>query len=514
MKEPVDYSLEDLIETSEALLEDLGDLSSLGEETEQIDKDKIQEEIRNRFADSSDEQVVFSNDGYVEITVTEDEMTAKGDFYPPTAGRQPVDADTVSKVLDMQEIRYGVDWETINEAMFRCNTEHNEVTEVIVARGTQPVHEQPEHLLIAERLLSKEQGLDSDSLRVDYREATPFVLVKKNEVLARLIPKRGGTEGRTVRGRTLPHLTVKVSKLTAGKNTRLEGDRVLAELDGRFQRGRDSFWVNEVLEIDGDVDYRTGHIDFPGDVVIKGEIKAGFRVHSGGSVYCSKTMDASEVTSRGDLIVAYGLLGRKKGKVRVGGDVRVKFIENCYVEAGGSISVGVGILNSAVYSLNKVELGKKGIIVGGSVYAQNGVSASQLGTGMGPRTEIYCGLDYSVEQKLEWIRDKNLELAFKLKQVQNKLRSSAVGSERLLEVEEKVKSTIHKLNQAAQQLVFRLDRNEAAEVVVSGRVYAGVYVEICHVSYIVTRTLQGIKFSLDKAKGKIMTKPLLARKAS
>ncbi|MBN1834302.1 MAG: DUF342 domain-containing protein [Spirochaetales bacterium] len=509
MKGSTDYSLQDLVRASESLLEDVdqaGDLATVpSEETER----KVKEEALKTFILAAEEEAEYPVDGYAEVTVSEDGMTARAGFFPPSGGGQPLSPDGLARTLEADGIRFGVNWEAIKEALFRCNTEQLEIPNIVIARGRDPVNQSPAHLLIEERLMQSPQMPDADGERMDFREITPFVIVREGEVLAKLVPERSGSEGYTVHGRALPYQTTKPLRLQAGKNTRLEGDQVLADRDGRFQRGEGSFWVNEVLELQGDVDYRTGHVDFPGDVLIRGEIKAGFRVHSGGSVYCAKTMDASEVRTAGDLVVRWGLIGRKSGSVKVGGEVTARFIENCYVEAKGPVRVEVGILNSAVFSGDRVELGRKGVIAGGSVTAQNGVRATQLGTRMGPRTEIYCGTDYAVEQKLEWIRNKNMELAFKLKDIERRLKRPNGDGGRLLEIQRRIRETIHKLNETAQSLVFRLDKNESAEVVVGGYVYPGVYIEVCHVSFVVVRALKGVRFSLDKEKGKIIVDPLL-----
>ena len=109
---------------------------------------------------------------------------------------------------------------------------------------------------------------------------------------------------------------------------------------------------------------------------------------------------------------------------------------------------------------------------------------------------------------VQWIRDKNVEIAFKLKQVERKLASSQEGKEKILELRDRLKAALHKLNEAAGSLIFQLDRNEEAEIVVRDRVFPGVYIEICHVSYIVSHSMSNISFRLDKAKGKIVPEPL------
>ena len=149
-------------------------------------------------------------------------------------------------------------------------------------------------------------------------------------------------------------------------------------------------------------------------------------------------------------------------------------------------------------------MGERGIIIGGIVKAQNGVSAAQIGTERGPRTEIYCGIDFKVEQKLVWIRDRNIALAFKLREIDSKMKSSAKVREVLAPLRERIKAAIHQLNENARALVSGLDRNEGAEVSVRGFVYPGTYIEICHVSYFVTRPKSLLAFRLDKAQGKIV----------
>ena len=136
------------------------------------------------------------------------------------------------------------------------------------------------------------------------------------------------------------------------------------------------------------------------------------------------------------------------------------------------------------------------------------MTATQIGSALGPRTEIYCGIDYSVEQKLEWIRDKNIELALKLKQVERKLKAASEGKEKLIEVQEKLKQAIHRMNEAANSLIFQLDKNEDADVIVKGSIFPGAYIEICHLSHIVSREMKQVRLRLDKKKGRVVAEPL------
>ena len=509
MKGKEDYFLEDLLSDTERELKELEESGGLFDsENEQLDKNAARR-IREQFRAADDEGVDFPVDGYMDLTVSEDEMEAFADFYPPSEGMKPLSPDDVAEILNQRNIVYGINWEEIQNAVFTCNTEHRSVEDVLIAEGKPPTREIPPHFEVEESLLREEEIPDAEARRIDYRKISPFVLVKEGDLLARMLPGQKGEPGSTVFEKSIPYGTDKTPQLQPGQNTMRDGDAIIAARDGRFELKGDEFFVNEVLQIKSDVDYSTGNINFPGDVILQGQIKDGFTIEAGGTIYCTQTMDASEVIGKKDLIVKQGIIGRKKGSIKVDGKIRAKFIENCYVEAGDTICLDVGIINSAVYTSNRLELEKKGIIIGGTIYAQNGITATQIGTETGPKTEIYCGIDYIVSNKLEWIRDNTIKLAFKLQQIEERLKTDPPQREQLLALREKIKTSIHSLNESAQSIIYKLDKNEDAEIVVRGKIFPGVYLEICHVSYIVGREMSRSRFKLNKEKGLIISEKLV-----
>ncbi len=512
MKDSKDYFFEDLLKETEQELEALSEIDDLFDGNDVSADLSTAKNIREKFMTAEEEGVEFPMDGYMELSVSEDEMEVYADFFPPSEGKQRLSTADAEDIINEKNITHGVDSNTVKEALFKCNTEVVPIKNVLIAEGTPPIREIPAHYVIEEKLLGEPGGKkqkEDDTQGIDFRERTPFVLVKTGEVLARMAEKQDGEFGYTVFGKVLPFAKEKVSTPVPGKNTEAGNEIITASLDGRFEMEGDTFYINEVLQVDTDVDYSTGNIDFPGDVILKGQVKDGFKIVSGGSIFCGQTLDASEIIGEKDLIVKQGIIGRKKGSIKVNGRIKAKFIENCYVEAKDTIYVDVGIMNSAVYTTKRVELGKKGIIVGGSLYAQNGVSAAQVGTSMGPRTEIYCGIDYTVSNKMEWIRDNSVKLAFKLKQVEERLKTAKTGKDQLVLLRDKIKESIHKMNEAAQTLVFKLDKNDDAEIIVKGNVFPGVYIEICHYSYVVGREMKGIRFKLNKEKGIIIPEKLM-----
>ncbi|HUI69979.1 MAG TPA: FapA family protein [Spirochaetia bacterium] len=442
-----------------------------------------------------------SSDGYAEIKVSADRMAAVGSFYPPVGAGKPVEFLGVQELAIAKGLRFGIDWDAVKSSILECNTSRQALIGVEIARGRKPSDEIPARLELEQSLVKKETA-QTEARTVDFKAISAFRLVRKGDILARITPRTEGIAGIDVTGAVVAYGKGETASPKPGKNTVVERGTVVAQVDGRFVSNEESFWVSEVLEILGDVDYSTGHIDFPGDVVIGGQIKQGFKVKAGGSLTCAKLIDATEVVCGGDLETAQGILGRMQGTVKVGGKVNAKFIENCYLEAGGDVLVATGCLNSVIYTHGSVSTGPKGVIIGGKVYAQQGVSAFQIGSLAGVRTEIHCGMDYHVQQKLVWIRDRNIELALKLKEVETNLTTKGQDP-RLLELRDKLRRAIRTMNESAKSMVGSLHKNEDAAVTARGEVHHGVFVEICHVPLVVEHPMAKVRLVLDKAFGTV-----------
>ena len=508
-KDKRSYVVEDFLKESNDLLEEISEGSGFINDLPTESAEAVGAKIRKDALDSIGRDVESQINGYVDLAISRDEMNVIAGFFPAKQSGESITVAEVDNVLAGNEITYGIDREAITEAVDRCDIEREPVADVVIAQGTEPINEVPAHLEIEKSLLRGGDKPVSGDMRIDFKKQSPFVLVKQDDVLARAVGLKPGVMGSTIKGAFIPYGKASVAQIKADKNTKTYEKTVVATCDGRFEYTNKKFWVNEVLEINGDVDYKTGHIDFPGDVIIRGEIQDGFSVEAGGSIFCGKTMDASEVVCQGDVFVEQGIIGKKDGFLRAEGKLSAQFIENCYVQAGGTLSVKTGLMNSSVHTLDRIEMGLRGIITGGKTHAQKGVSTTQIGSRSGTKTEVYCGVNFAVEQKLEWIRDRNIQLAIKLNRVKAEISRSSSENKSLIELRDKIAAAIHKMNSAASSLVSSLDRNEDAEVIAKGDVFPGVYIEICHCSHIVNRKLNGVRFRLDKKVGTVMAIPLM-----
>ncbi|MFW5836048.1 MAG: DUF342 domain-containing protein [bacterium] len=447
-----------------------------------------------------------ARDGCATITVAEDAMSARATLYPPIGSGEPLEVADVLARLAQLGVAFGVDETAVEAAVWRCNTERTELSNVVVARGRPSVDGTTEHIARIQQGRESEPDTTGDPHgQIDHRAVRGFVVVRSGTPVARVIPASPGAAGMNVRGESIESDTMRVDSPQPGKNVNQQGDTYRATIDGRLEWNTDSFSVNPVLEVRGDVDYHTGHIDFPGDVILHHVVHDGFHVRAEGSVFCHHTLDASVVSCGGDLIAKQGIVGRNGGLLTVGGRVVARHIENCKIRAKGDVLAERGIVSSATKSLGTVRTGPRGVIVGGTLYALHGVVAGQLGTATGPRTLIHTGTDYEAAERLDWLQQKSMEIAMHLERYEN--RTPAHSDPDAQNLVRRLREAQGRIQSSTEELMRRIDPDDEATISVSGHVYGGVYVEICHVSREIDDDTHAVRFVLNKARGVVEAVP-------
>jgi uncharacterized protein (DUF342 family) len=450
---------------------------------------------------------VAVGDGYLELTIAENGMAATADLHPPVGEGSPLSLDQAEILFARLGIAAGIDREGLGEAILRCNLERSVQRGIVVARGKEAVAIVAEHALVEEKFRQKPEAVPEDALTYDFRERQKLLVVKKGETLARIIPASAGEEGFDIRGSVLPAPRLSVKSVVPGKNTALEDGRIVALVDGLLapipEEGGGKLDVEEILLVRGDVDYHTGHIVFPGDVIIEGSVRDGFKVWSGGSIHCKTTMDAFDVNAKKDLVCDQGIIGRRKAQIRVGGELRAKFIQNCKVAARGDIHVQTAIAGSRVYSLGKIDLGDKGVFMGGEAFAVHGFRAARLGNQAHQSTIIHAGTDFTVQQRLDQANERLRLLVLGVQKAREEA-GPAPGKafDALLARSNQAEMALHEL---IGRLLQGLDADENAIIEITGEILPGTVIDICRVTIVVDRPLSACRFRLDKAAGRIVT---------
>ncbi|MDR3276907.1 MAG: FapA family protein, partial [Treponema sp.] len=346
----------------------------------------------------TEDSTATQHDGHLVVRFSENDIEAWADFIPPAGQGKFITSAYLEYLMEELNINYGIQWDDIQEKALLCNTGRQPIQGVLVARGEVPVNEVGEYYDPVPNLINR-PAPTKNSEHVDYRNFSPFTIVKKDQVLAVFRPRIEGRDGKDVHSTVLPFKAINHPGVSSGKNTRADDKNIIALIDGQLIEVSRSLNVEENLIVKGSVGYSTGHINFPGDVFIHGLVADGFKIYSGGSVTIKQTYDVTDVMTKGDLTVAGGLIGRGPALVKVGGLLRTKFIENCRVACRKTVSVTTEIVNSSIFAMEKLEMGDKSQILGGDIYAIHGVRTGNIGKKSGRSTQIHCGIDFTVQQE-------------------------------------------------------------------------------------------------------------------
>jgi len=433
----------------------------------------------------------------VEITVAPDSMNAWGTFFPGTSpeGKLLVWSD-LADALRNAGLSEGLLEHDIQEALFRFNTGHPPAERVLIARGRPPQAERPAFLKLEAQFFTHHFE-DRGGVQVDFKEFSPFVIVKKGELLARAILPREGVPGVTIFGHEIPAGKKDIKHMKPGPNTLFAHGKVFSRIAGRFTVEGEVFDVSDTLELDGGVGYGTGNLVFPGSVVVKGVVADGFKLAAGAGITVKGPLDASEVMCHGDLLCEGGIIGKKPGLVRVGGTLRSLYIEHCQVEVLGKVTVAKALLHTKLFTNDNLTMEDGGRIVASTVWVRGTLSCGQLGGENGP-TKVFAGSDFVVQRKMDGIRSKYHHLEEEVQRDKSRGQSPDPAKH----------ATMANLVAEMNSLTAELFANPQTEVRVVGRIFEGTVIEMGYASLTVTQPLKGQVFRLSTDGKSVVASPL------
>jgi len=288
-------------------------------------------------------------------------------------------------------------------------------TQTVVAIGQPPIDGKDGVIRLA-------VDLDEEAVRpveledgtVDFKELSRIRNVKKGQLIAERIPAEAGIPGKSVTGSVIPAKNGKEARFRVGKNVVLNPEQtaLYAAIDGMVAKTeREKINVFPVYEVNGDIDYKTGNIDFVGTVVIRGNVLTGFRIRAGGDIRVIGGVEGAELEAEGSVEITGGIMAGGKGSVKAGKNVRCSFIQDANVFASEDIIVSQSIMHSNIRAGRSVVCyGAKGLIVGGSIQAGERVKARTIGNTLSTATSIEVGVTPELRGELNELRKQQRQL--------------------------------------------------------------------------------------------------------
>jgi uncharacterized protein (DUF342 family) len=330
----------------------------------------------------------------IRIEISEDALKA---FLYPVADNTEV----LSIKLSARE--KGIVYGLINDDVIKTFIEEGSKTPLTIANGkpaTQPVNAEIKCHFSEDYL---NVGSIDEKGNIDFKSRGEVPFVESGQLLAEKIPMKQGFNGVDVFGNEIFVEDPFDISIEAGPGTRIDdsGFKVYATEKGKPHialNGKIS--VYNIHEINGDVDFHTGHIDFNGNIKIKGSIKPGFRVK--GNDIEVEEVEGGEIVSKGFVNIKGGISG---GKIYAEHGLQAKYVAQGDITAFGDVSIEKEILESEIRASGLVTT-TAGKIISSKIYAKGGVEAKQVGTDVSDPASIEIGSSGYLEKLIEPLQEK------------------------------------------------------------------------------------------------------------
>lgn len=416
-------------------------------------------------------------DARVEVFVTADAMSAWVYVYPPVGAGKELDKEMLRHALEEAKVVFGVD-EALWDSLPQDRERYFHLFPAAVGRQT-VVGKDGRIIDLFSRKVERKIKVDEYN-RVDYAALSFVQNVAEGDPICRIVPPSQAEPGCTVLGRELPARDGAEVTIPKGRNTALteDGSTLIATKTGHVEFNGHTFQVKPVLEIEGNVDYSTGNINFLGDVHVHGDVCTGFTVRAMGSVTVDGVVEACTVEAGNDLIIVKGAQGDGRAILRSSHSVYSKFLESCCVYAQEDLHSDC-LINCDVYCDGTVEVNSgRGTIIGGSVRCAHEVNASVVGSRAETPTEVVLGgrpcQEFDQEVLLMEIADLETELEAVECQPESPTKFTRMGKLRM-----QISVNKNKLEQFQEDLDdAEEDEEPGVRRMSCGKAYTGVTVSI------------------------------------
>ncbi len=425
----------------------------------------------------------------------------------PFINGTPVTRNDIENFLSQERIRAGIKNDAINLVLQQPEKYH----EWLIAEGTDCIDGEDARLnyhFNPAGLDIKPKELEDGS--VDFYNLNLIQLVAAGTVIIEKVLATKGINGKNVYGEEKSSKPGKDIRLPVGKNTQASDDntKLVATTAGHVVLINNKVCVLPNFEVKGDVDFSTGNIKFPGNVIITGDIKNGFQVEASGDIEVYGNLEGAAFTEN-NLNVKKGII---RGKAIAKGSIFAKHIENSNVESHANININEAIMHSNVKAVKQITVGgKRGLIVGGNVCAGEIIKAKNVGSNLGTSTNLEIGIRPEAREEYKEIcrrlpilqqESSNNEKVIKaLQEIKQKTGTLTGGKDEMFlkacRATYQYRQDIEAMTLRKEELEQQFDKMDNARLYVEQNIYTGVNVVMGKDVFHVIEELKFVVFKLD-----------------
>jgi uncharacterized protein (DUF342 family) len=352
----------------------------------------------------------------------------------------------IVSLLRDEGIKHGIQPQALRQAVEKL-IKGEAVDGEVVAVGKPPTEGKDASIETKVDLEVNRVGRKIKGGHIDFRDKGPLPVVEVGTPLAVLTPAVLGQPGVTVRGERIDPPKPRMLKLRKGHGVNIEQDGRVAVAAAQgmvIRRDEDHFEIRELYELKGDVDFESGHVDFPGVVRIAGAVLSDFKVRCY-ELEVGELEPRSSVEVRDNMVSKGGIMG---SQVKVGGKVVARFARDSKVVCKGDLVVENEIVQCNIECEGKVIVtSHEGRVVNSKIAAVRGMTVSEIvSTGKGGTT-IQLGVRPEFEQKVYAIRKRLKDMEKEANDLKEAVQAQV---EELATTEEDLRGLIKALKDPAQ----------------------------------------------------------------
>lgn len=306
-----------------------------------------------------------------------------------------------------------------------------------IAQGIKPILEKDASIQFFFAREHLKPGNIREDGTMDFRERGDIPQVEKGAVLAIKKKSIQGKNGKNIFNDTIRVSKAKDVRLKPGKGTLLTEDKlkIIATCSGHPKLLKNgTINVFETYTVKGDVDFETGHIDYHGDVVVKGCIENGFKVKAN-SIW-AESIDGGIVTADENITVRNGIT---EGNINLKGSLSARFIQNSNISCLGDVITEKEVVESDIRCNGICNI--KGVVIASRITAKMGVYARQIGMQKAPASTIKTGIDIFAQKKLTRLQialekhyQSTKDIKGEISTLREKIHSAMAKAKRLISI--------------------------------------------------------------------------------
>jgi uncharacterized protein len=314
--------------------------------------------------------------------------------------------EQVKKLVKKQRIKHGL----VEEEKVLAFLENPDKHGLILAQGTQAKAGKDAVISYDFEANPLRSGAVAKDGSIDFKNRGDIPQVNEGTVIAVKTPRVDGTAGLDILGHKIPPPEIKDCKLIGGTGVKVAADRMsaTAKTSGTPTLTKaGALTILPVFKIKGSIGYKSGHINFQGDIKVSEGVDDGFKVNGGRLDV--KEIGAAEINISGDVVVRGGIIN---AQMKVGGNLKANYIHKSHIEVAGDVIIKKEIMESELIIGENLII-DQGDILSTTIKIQGDVTTNDVGSPAGVVSNLKLGscaqIDLDIQARHDLINQLDQE---------------------------------------------------------------------------------------------------------